>query len=72
MKPHNNDAKMQHNVNNTTKNTQYDDSHNDDTAKQQIARDRGEDVEGAMATPTEGMKVSVQERHNDFKDEKRV
>ena len=34
--------------------------------------DVGEDVEGAMATPTEGMEVSVPERDNNFKGEKRV
>ena len=30
------------------------------------------DVEGVVATPTEGVEVSVPERHNDFKGEKRV
>ena len=39
---------------------------------QAIMGDVGKDVEGAMATPTEGMEVSVQERHNDSKGEKRV
>ena len=34
--------------------------------------DVGEDVEGVVATPTEDVEVSVPERHNDFKDEKRV
>ena len=32
----------------------------------------GKDVEGVVATPTEGMEVSVPERHNNFKGEKRV
>ena len=34
--------------------------------------DGGKDVEGAVVTPTEGVEVSIQERHNDFKDEKMV
>ena len=34
--------------------------------------DVGEDVEGVMGTPTEDVEVSVPERHNDFKGEKRV
>ena len=39
---------------------------------QGIMGDVAEDVEGAMATPTGGVEVSVPERHNDFKGEKRV
>ena len=34
--------------------------------------DVGEDVEGVVATPTEDVEVSIPERHNDFKGEKRV
>ena len=34
--------------------------------------DMGEDMEGAVATPTEGVEVSIPERHNDFKGKKRV
>ena len=34
--------------------------------------DVGEDMEGVVATPREGVEVSAPERHNDFKGEKRV
>ena len=43
-----------------------------DTSNRGGGGDMCEDMEGVVATPTEDVEVSVPERHNDFKDEKRV